>query len=161
MSFAFGEASAKRSLQAEIEGAQLASQSKQRNNANEQALFELDSAKRGVEQDNIELARKKAQKKIADFDAGYVDKRELESQKTDFERLKETGDYNLDNQKKAWESANTLRMREADQSNVAQKDRLVAGLDNQRNMQQSGFNQTNKLRSDDNQRAIDGFKMKF
>jgi mRNA-degrading endonuclease HigB of HigAB toxin-antitoxin module len=44
---------------------------------------------------------------------------------------------------------------------TGQKDRLVANLDTQKEMQRAGFNQTNTLRRDDNQRAIDGFKMNF
>jgi hypothetical protein len=114
----------------------------------------------------------KANKSVADYNAGIVDPEEAkakaalearanEANMTDFQRYSQKNDYDLNNQQKAWESANTLRMKEADQSNVAQKDRLVSQLDNQKNMQQAGFSQTNKLRTDDNRRAIDGFKMNF
>lgn len=134
------------------------------------------------ELDNItkSLTQKKAldlaKKQKADYESGYVDpsvealakinkKSEIdkatESGMTDFQKYSQKNDYDLDNQKKAWESANTFRMREADQSNVAQKDRLVSQLDNQKYIQQAGFNQTNNLRRDDNKRAIDGYNMKL
>lgn len=133
-------------------------------------------ADKPLEDARIDLARRKAQDKVnkerANFESGVVDPEEAknaerararadEAGMTDFQRYSQKNDYDLNNQTKAWESANKLRMSEADQSNVAQKDRLVSQLDNQKNMQQSGFNQTNKLRTDDNRRAIDGFKMNF
>lgn len=135
-----------------------ANQFRDRQAENERGIAELDAKQRALEGDNIELARLKAQKKKSDFAAGVVDKREQEAQKSDFERLKETGDYNLSNQQKAWESANTLRMREADQSNVAQKDRLGMQLGTQKEMQQAQIGQENRLRSDDFDRAVKGFK---
>ena len=134
------------------------------------------AAQKQVDDVNSSLEQRKAldraNKRTADYSAGIVDPQDAadeqaaqarakEAGMSDFQRYSQKNDYDLSNQTKAWESANTLRMREADQSNVAQKDRLVSQLDNQKNMQQSGFNQTNKLRSDDNRRAIDGFKMSF
>lgn len=93
------------------------------------------------------------------------DKRDLEKRKVnddlDLTNYTKKNDYDLDNQKKAWESANQFRMKEADQSNVAQKDRLDAQLGNQRTMQTATIDQANKLRSDDNERAIAGYKGNF
>lgn len=146
---------------AQLDGFDYASRSRKRQDEEAQGLAETDALKRELEKDNVNLARSQAQRKLAMLNSGVADEREKEAQMSDFQRLKQKGDYDLGNQTKAWESANTLRMKEADQSNVAQKDRLVSQLDNQKNMQQSGFNQTNKLRSDDNRRAIDGFKMNF
>jgi hypothetical protein len=145
---------------------------------------ELDSLTKSLSQQKaLDLARKQK----AEYDSGYVDpnqaalkainqKAELdkaaEAGQTDFQKYSQKNDYDLNNQSRAWREANMykmkeasqgsdLRVREADQSNVAQKDRLVTQLDTQKAMQQAGFNQTNTLRRDDNQRAIDGFKMRF
>ena len=135
-----------------------------------------DAANRQVSDAAQALENRKAldavKRRTANYDAGIKDPEEVAAQElaakkskeanmSDFEKYSQKNDYDLGNQQKAWESASTLRMKEADQSNVAQKDRLVSQLDNQKNMQQAGFNQTNKLRSDDNQRAVDGFKMSF
>jgi hypothetical protein len=125
---------------------------------------------------NQQKALDAAKKQKANYDAGIVDPdvaaseaiakksaldKATESGMTDFQKYSQKNDYDLGNQSKAWESANMYRMREADQSNVAQKDRLVSQLDNQKAMQRATIDQANKLRSDDNQRAIDGFKLKF
>lgn len=113
---------------------------------------------------------------------------------SDFDKAKEIGDYELDNQDKAYASASKYRQSDAqqtidataarddvsnaaqkdrlttqltsdsnlaDKSNVAQKDRLTTQLDSTERQQQAGFSQTNKLRTDDNQRAINGFKGNF
>lgn len=85
----------------------------------------------------------------------------IQNDAIDLQNYSKKSDYDLDNQKKAWESANQFRMKEADQSNVAQKDRLEAQLGNQRTMQTATIDQANRLRRDDNQRAIDGFKGNF
>jgi hypothetical protein len=145
---------------------------------------ELDTLNKSLSQQKaLDLAKKQKR----EYESGYVDPNEAalksinqkakldkaaEAGQTDFQKYSQKNDYDLTNQQKAWESANTLRMREAsqgsdlrvreaDQSNIAQKDRLVTQLDTQRAMQQAGFNQTNNLRRDDNQRAIEGFKMRF
>jgi hypothetical protein len=125
---------------------------------------------------NQQKALDAAKKQKANYDAGIVDPdvaaseaiakksaldKATESGMTDFQKYSQKNDYDLGNQNKAWESANMYRMREADQSNVAQKDRLVSQLDNQKAMQRATIDQANKLRSDDNQRAIDGFKLNF
>lgn len=91
-------------------------------------------------------------------------------------RVRDLSDYgkkseiDLGNQKLAWESASKFKQSDAaqqitankelaDQSNVAQKDRLGLQTDTQKDMQRAGIDQVNKLRRDDNQRAIDGFRM--
>lgn len=145
----------------------------QQSQQDRQSQSEVDKITKSLSQQKaLDLAKKQK----AEYDSGYVDpnvaalksinqKAELdkaaESGQTDFQKYSQKNDYDLTNQQKAWESANTYRMKEADQSNVAQKDRLVTQLDTQKAMQQAGFNQTNTLRRDDNQRAIDGFKMRF
>jgi hypothetical protein len=123
------------------------------------AKASLGKANQGVESANIELARRKAQQKLDNFNAGVVSSKDKEQEMSDFERKQQSGDYDLGNQIKAWGAANQYRMAEADQSNVAQKDRLGMQLDTQKSMQQSQFGQENKLRTDDNRRAIDGFKL--
>lgn len=125
---------------------------------------------------NIALANKKAldfaTKKASDYAAGIVDpaealaksrkeKADSEAALSDYEQYDRKQALDLKNQDTAWASASKFRQSDAEQSNIAQKDRLVAGLDNQKEMQRNTINQANKLRSDDNQRAIDGFKMNF
>lgn len=122
---------------------------------------DLSDAQNAVELSNIELARRKAQQKLDNFDSGVMSSRDKEADMSDFERKKQSGDYDLDNQIKAWGSANQYRMAEADQSNVAQKDRLGMQLDTQKSMQQAQIGQENRLRRDDFNRAVDGFKMNF
>lgn len=133
----------------------------------------IDNLTKSLTQQKALDAAKKAK---ANYDAGIVDPNDAakeaidkksaldkatESGMTDFQKYSQKNDYDLGNQKKAWESANMFRMKEADQSNVAQKDRLDAQLGNQRTMQQATIDQANKLRSDDNQRAIAGYKGNF
>jgi hypothetical protein len=78
----------------------------------------------------------------------------------------------LGNQEKAWQTASRLKQSDAAQQitgqkdladigNIAQKDRLTAQLTNQKDIQQAEFGQTNKLRQDDSQRAINAYKMNF
>lgn len=131
-----------------------------------QAQDEIDNLTKSLSQ---QKALDAAKKQKANYDAGIVDPdvaaseaiakksaldKAAESGMTDFQRYSQKNDYDLSNQEKAWESANKYRMREADQSNVAQKDRLVTQLD-------KTAEQENRLRRDDNQRAIDGFKLNF
>lgn len=110
-----------------------------------------------------EIARLKAQKRLSNYKAGIDDTsaRDKEAQLSDYERRVQAGDYDLKNQITAWGAANKYRMSEADQSNVAQKDRLTAQLDTQKTMQDKTISQENRLRSDDYRRAVDGFKMNF
>ncbi len=122
---------------------------------------DLSDAQNAVELSNIELARRKAQQKLDNFNSGVTSSRDKEAEMSDFERKKQSGDYDLSNQIKAWGSANQYRMAEADQSNVAQKDRLGMQLDTQKSMQQAQIGQENRLRRDDFNRAVDGFKMNF
>lgn len=136
---------------------------------------------------NIALANKKAldtaNRKTANYDAGVVDpeeatsaanklKADTESGMTDYEQYDRKQSLDLKNQQTAWDKASQLKQSDAGQQLTAQKDRLTtdisgqkdrltANLDNQKAMQQTTINQANKLRSDDNQRAIDGFKMNF
>jgi hypothetical protein len=113
-----------------------------------------------VDDGNIEIAKLKAKKRLTDALSGNLNTaQEDEALMSDFQRRKQIGDYDLDNQIKAWGAANKYRMSEADQSNVAQKDRLGMQLDTQKSMQQRTIDQENRLRSDDNRRAIDGFKL--
>jgi hypothetical protein len=135
----------------------------------------------------IALANKKAldtvNRKTANYNAGVVDpeeataaanklKADTEAGMTDYEQYDRKSSLDLKNQDAAWASASKYKQSDAGQQLAAQKDRLVtdisgqkdrlvAGLDNQKEMQRTTINQANKLRSDDNQRAIDGFKMKF
>jgi hypothetical protein len=125
---------------------------------------------------SVALANKKAldavNRKTANYAAGIIDpedaaaaanklKSDAESNLTDYEQYDRKSSLDLKNQDAAWANASKYKQSDAAQSNVAQKDRLVAGLDNQKQLQQATINQANKLRSDDNQRAIDGFKMNF
>jgi hypothetical protein len=134
------------------------------------------ASQKQIDDANYSLAQKKAldkaNKAASNYAAGIVDPEEAKAQAalkaktdeanmSDFQKYEQKNTYDLDNQTKAWKSANELRMKEADQSNVAQKDRLVTQLDTNKSMQQSTINQANKLRTDDNRRAIDGFKMNF
>lgn len=114
-----------------------------------------------INDSNIEIAKLKAKKRLDDYKAGIDTStaREKEEQMSDFERKKQAGDYDLDTQLKAWGGANKLRMAEADQSNVAQKDRLGMQLDTQKEMQDKTIAQENRLRRDDFNRAVDGFKL--
>lgn len=129
---------------------------KQLNLLNADAAFE-------VNRTSAEIAKSKAQKRLADYNAGIdtTTSQEKEALMSDFERKKQAGDYDLDNQVKAWGAANKYRMSEADQSNVAQKDRLGMQIGSQQLMQDKTIAQENKLRADDNRRAIDGFKLNF
>jgi hypothetical protein len=78
----------------------------------------------------------------------------------------------LENQRKAWESASGFKQSDAAQQitgqkdladigNVAQKDRLTSQLTNQKDIQQAEFKQTNQLRQGDNERAVNTYKMNF
>jgi hypothetical protein len=142
---------------------------------------------RAVSDENIALANKKAldtvRRKKANYEAGIVDPLETlaetkklkdaqEGTLTDYEQYDRKAALDLKNQSAAWADASKYRQSDAAQDFGAQKDRLVtdiagqkdrlvANLDTQKEMQRSGFNQTNTLRKDDNQRAIDGFKMNF
>lgn len=143
----------------------------QRQARDTEAQSEIDRLLNSVKQKKaLDLAKKQK----ADYDAGIVDpdiaakeaiekrsalNKAAEEGMTDFEKYSQKNTYDLGNQEKAWKSANMYRMQEADQSNVAQKDRLVSQLDNQKSMQRATIDQANKLRQDDNQRAIDGFKL--
>lgn len=114
-----------------------------------------------IEDSNLEIARLKAKKRLDDYKSGIDSRsaREKESEMSDFEKAKQVGDYGLDNQIKAWGAANRYRMSESDQSNVAQKDRLGMQLDTQKTMQDKTIAQENRLRRDDFNRAVDGFKL--
>lgn len=100
-------------------------------------------------------------RKLADRKNGIVDAREAEANMSDYQQYEQKSALDVANQDKAWANASKYRQSDADQSNVAQKDRLVTQLDSQKQIQQNTINQANKLRRDDNQRAIDGFKMNF
>lgn len=131
---------------------------------------------RAVSDANAALANKKAldtaNRKKANYEAGIADPLETlaetkklkdaqESVLTDYEQYDRKAALDLKNQSAAWADASKYRQSDAAQDFTAQKDRLVANLDTQKEMQRAGFNQTNTLRKDDNQRAIDGFKMNF
>lgn len=180
-----GPAAADVAYQAEKKAAldKMAADSKSRQSTIEQQ--QADVAK--VNDANIALANKKAldtvNRKSANYAAGVVDpeeaiatanklKADAEAGMTDYEQYDRKSGLDLKNQGAAWEKASQLKQSDAGQQLTAQKDRLVtdisgqkdrltANLDNQKAMQQTTINQANKLRSDDNQRAIDGFKMNF
>jgi hypothetical protein len=142
---------------------------------------------REVSEASIALANRKAldevNRKKANYEAGIVDpvetlaetkrlKEAQESALTDYEQYDRKAALDLRNQSAAWADASKYRQSDAAQDFGAQKDRLVTditgqkdrlvtNLDTQKEMQRAGFNQTNTLRKDDNQRAIDGFKMNF
>lgn len=94
-------------------------------------------------------------------DESQIRAQKVESQKTDIQRYTEKSDYDLGNQSKAWQLASKLKQSDAEQSNIAQKDRLVTQIGGQKDQQQTAINQANKLRSDDNLRAINGYKGNF
>lgn len=94
-------------------------------------------------------------------DEAQIRAQKVDSQKTDIQRYTEKSDYDLGNQSKAWQLASKLKQSDAEQSNIAQKDRLVTQIGGQKDQQQSTINQANKLRSDDNLRAINGYKGNF
>jgi len=155
--------------------------------ARQPILDQQQSESRAVSDANIALANKKAldaaNRKKANYEAGIADPLETlaetkklkdaqESALTDYEQYDRKAALDLRNQSAAWADASKYRQSDAAQDFGAQKDRLVtditgqkdrlvANLDTQKEMQRAGFNQTNTLRKDDNQRAIDGFKMNF
>ena len=119
------------------------------------------------------FAEKKASDKLAkqkaNYAAGITDpndaqdeaqarNQKVDAAKTDIQRYTEKSDYDLGNQGKAWRLASELKQSDANQANVAQKDRLVTQITSNEQLQRNTINQTNKLRSDDNLRAINGFK---
>jgi hypothetical protein len=157
------------------------------NAARQPTIERQQSESRAVSDANTTLANKKAldaaNRKAADYAAGIADPLETlaetkklkdaqESALTDYEQYDRKAALDLRNQSAAWADASKYRQSDAAQDFGAQKDRLVtditgqkdrlvANLDTQKEMQRAGFNQTNTLRRDDNQRAIDGFKMNF
>lgn len=100
-----------------------------------------------------------AKKRTDNYAKGIVDPLENIKPKTDFDNYKDVQDYDLGNQEKAWALANKFKQSDADQSNVAQKDRLTTQLNNQLKMQQKGFDQTNQLRANDSSRALAAYRM--
>lgn len=91
---------------------------------------------------------------------------------TNLKNYSDKSNVDLTNQQKAWEAASKFKQSDAaqqiqaqtnlaDQSNVAQKDRLVSQLTNQKDIQQAEFKQTNQLRDGDSQRAANAYKMNF
>jgi hypothetical protein len=112
---------------------------------------------------SIEIAKLKAKKKLSDYKSGVntTTAQEKEELMSDFERKKQVGDYDLSNQIKAWGAANKYRMSEADQSNIAQKDRLGMQLDTQKTMQDKTIDQENRLRRDDYSRAVNSYTGNF
>jgi hypothetical protein len=177
MSFAFAEDLSTRAAnkaQSDLANNQKIYQTEQqqkqldRQKANQSQLDDFENQQSSIDNTNrqtsIEIARQKAQKRLDNAKAGIeepVDPKTAEANMTDFERAKQLGDYGLDNQIKAWGAANRYRMSEADQSNIAQKDRLGMQLDTQKSMQDKTIAQENRLRRDDFQRAIQGFKGSF
>jgi hypothetical protein len=120
--------------------------------------------KKAETEDSIaEIARLQAQKRLNDYKSGTVTQtaKEREDSLSDFEKRQQLGDYDFKNQLKAWDAASKYRMTEADQSNVAQKDRLVAQLDTQKELQDRTISQENRVKSDDYNRAVNGFKLSF
>lgn len=131
------------------------------------------SGVKSFEEESKAFADQKALDKLnrqkANYKSGTVDPKDAEDEaqsrlieqdknKTDFQRYTEKSGYDLDNQSKAWRLASELKQSDANQSNIAQKDRLVTQIGGQKDQQQVAINQANKLRSDDNLRAINGFK---
>ena len=125
------------------------------------------------EEGNKLFAEKKASDKLAkqqaNYAAGITDpndaqdeaqarNQKVDAAKTDIQRYTEKSDYDLGNQGKAWRLASELKQSDANQANVAQKDRLVTQITSNEQLQRNTINQANKLRSDDNLRAINGFK---
>jgi hypothetical protein len=110
---------------------------------------------------NAQKSLDRVNRDIANQKNGIVSAKDAESEMSDYQQYEQKQALDIANQDKAWANASRYRQSDAEQSNIAQKDRLVAGLDNQKVLQQNTINQANKLRRDDNQRAIDGFKMKF
>lgn len=110
---------------------------------------------------NAQKSLDKVNRDILNQKNGVVSAKDAEADMSDYQIYEQKQALDIANQDKAWANASKYRQSDADQSNIAQKDRLVAGLENQKVLQQNTINQSNKLRRDDNQRAIDGFKMKF
>jgi hypothetical protein len=112
---------------------------------------------------SAEIAKSKAKKRLADYSAGVdtTTSQEKEALMSDFERKKQLGDYDLSNQIKAWGAANKYRMSEADQSNVAQRDRLGMQLETQKAIQDKTIDQENRLRRDDYSRAVNSYTGNF
>lgn len=114
----------------------------------------------------------KTQTKINNYNTTGGTDKDKEEEMSDYEKAVRTGDYELANTLKAWDSASGYKQTEAAQTYDAQQKQLetqtgsnqainTQNTDTEKALQAATIAQENKLRTDDNNRAVSGYKMSF